>query len=78
MDSEEVTEKDKKGKTVKVQKEVGKIYNIHWQVQANKQSQVTSIKGLAPKTVAGPEIVIELKNGKYSLSAKDVRSAMLI
>ena len=70
---EEVTEKDKKGKTVKVQKEVGKIYNI--QVQANKQSKVTSIKGLAPKTVSGP-VIIELKNGKYSLSATEVRSEL--
>jgi len=69
---EEVSEKDKKGKTVKVQKEVGKIYNL--QVQANKQSQVTSIRGIAPKTAAGP-VIIELRNGKYSLSAKDVRSA---
>jgi hypothetical protein len=70
---EEVTKKDKKGKTVKVQEEVGKIYNI--QVQANKQSQVTSIKGLAPKTVAGP-VIIELKHGTYSLSAEGVRAAL--
>ena len=68
----EVTEKDKKGKTVKVQREIGKIYNL--QVQANKQSQVTSIKGIAPKTVAGP-VIVELRNGEYSLSAEDVRSA---
>jgi hypothetical protein len=69
-----VTEKDKKGKTVKVQKEVGKIYNL--QVQANKQSQVTTIKGMAPQTVSGP-VIIELKNGEYSLSAKEVRSALI-
>ena len=68
----EVTEKDKKGKPVKVQREIGKIYNL--QVQANKQSQVTSIRGVAPKTVAGP-VIVELKDGKYSMSAKDVRSA---
>jgi len=69
---EEVSEKDKKGKTVKVQKEVGKIYNL--QVQANKQSEVTSIRGIAPKTVAGP-VIVELRNGTYSLSAEEVRSA---
>ena len=67
-----MTEKDKKGKTVKVQKEIGKIYNI--QVQANKESEVTTIRNCAPQTVAGP-VIIELKNGKYSLSAEGVRSA---
>jgi hypothetical protein len=43
------------------------------QIQANKQSQVTSVKKLAPKTVAGPVEVGTTEN----LTAKDVRERFL-
>lgn len=69
-----VTKKDSKGKTVKVTEEVGKVYNL--QVQANSQSKVTSIKGLAPKTVSGP-VLVEIRHGLYSLNAEGVRADLV-
>ncbi|KDR72736.1 hypothetical protein GALMADRAFT_101921 [Galerina marginata CBS 339.88] len=44
-----------------------KTHNL--QIQANKQSSITSVKGLAPKTVAGPV------SAKSDADAETVRTA---
>jgi len=42
------------------------------QIQANREAKITSVRGIAPKTVAGPVLIGEDEN----LSAGDVRKKL--
>jgi len=48
-----------------------KEFNL--QIQANKEAHITSVKGLAPKTVAGPVLIGE----KETVTAATVRTRLL-
>lgn len=48
-----------------------KEFNL--QIQANKEAQITSVKGLAPKTVAGPVLIGE----KETVTAAQVRTKLV-
>jgi len=48
------------------------------QIQANREAHITSVRGLAPKTVAGPVLIGEDKNLTAEEVRKKFRDSMLI
>ena len=48
------------------------------QIQANKEAHITSVKGLAPKTVAGPVLIGKNETVTAAQVREKVLNAMLI